>query len=251
MYARTFEPLTNNSLKDLFIERFESMILSGEFSSGETLPSERELALQLQVSRPVVHEGLLELAARGLITLRPRARAVVTDIRKEGSLSLLVSLMNYHGHALAPQVQKSILDMRLLFEVEIAARAAKEMSSEQLTEMKALIRKEEKLAKDLDHIQVSNIAELDFTFHHLLAEASGNFIYPLLMNSFKPVYIELSSIFFSDKKLISQVFEYHSALFAAIQKKNSSSAKKIMTQLLTHGSAELERILAEKKASEE
>lgn len=222
MYARTFEPLTNNSLKDLFIERFESMILSGEFSSGETLPSERELALQLQVSRPVVHEGLLELAARGLITLRPRARAVVTDIRKEGSLSLLVSLMNYNGHALAPQVQKSILDMRLLFEVEIAARAAKEMSSEQLTEMKALIRKEEKLAKDLDHIQVSNIAELDFTFHHLLAEASGNFIYPLLMNSFKPVYIELSSIFFSDKKLISQVFEYHSALFAAIQKKNSS-----------------------------
>ncbi len=54
-----FEPIRTESLKDVFIRRFEDLILSGKFPVGQKLPSERELALQLGVSRPVVHEGLV------------------------------------------------------------------------------------------------------------------------------------------------------------------------------------------------
>ena len=52
------KPIRKDSLKDVFIKRFEDLILSGTFPVGQKLPSERELALQLSVSRPVVHEGL-------------------------------------------------------------------------------------------------------------------------------------------------------------------------------------------------
>lgn len=47
------EPIKSDSLVDVFIQRFEALILSGKITIGERLPSERELAIQLGVSRPV------------------------------------------------------------------------------------------------------------------------------------------------------------------------------------------------------
>ena len=47
------------------------------------------------MSRPVVHEGLVDLAAKGLVTLKPRVGTVVNDFRKEGSLAILNSIINY------------------------------------------------------------------------------------------------------------------------------------------------------------
>ncbi|MBW1983231.1 MAG: FadR family transcriptional regulator, partial [Deltaproteobacteria bacterium] len=90
------KPIKSESLKEIFISRFENLILSGKLSIGQKLPSERELAIQLGVSRPVVHEGLVDLASKGLITLTPRIGTVVNDYRTEGSLTMLTSLFNYH-----------------------------------------------------------------------------------------------------------------------------------------------------------
>ena len=87
MFDQLTEPLRTDSLKDVFVLRFEELILSGKIKVGQKLPSERELALQLCVSRPVVHEGLVELASRGLVSLKPRIGATVNDYRKEGSIS--------------------------------------------------------------------------------------------------------------------------------------------------------------------
>ena len=63
MLEQLLEPIKTDSLKDVFVIRFEELILSGKVKIGQKLPSERELALQLGVSRPVVHEGLVELAS--------------------------------------------------------------------------------------------------------------------------------------------------------------------------------------------
>ena len=133
------KPIRTESLKDVFIKRFEELILSGKFPVGQKLPSERELALQLGVSRPIVHEGLVDLAAKGLITLIPRVGTIVNDFRKEGSLSLLTSLVNYHQGYLEPGLLVSLLDMRLLFEVETARLAAANRNQEQLDSIRALL----------------------------------------------------------------------------------------------------------------
>jgi GntR family transcriptional regulator, transcriptional repressor for pyruvate dehydrogenase complex len=76
-------------IKDVFVLRFEELILSGKIKIGQKLPSERELALQLRVGRPVVYEGMVELASRGLVSIKPRFGAIVNDYRKEGSLTVL------------------------------------------------------------------------------------------------------------------------------------------------------------------
>ena len=91
------KPLKAESLKEVFISRFEDLILTGKLAIGQRLPPERELAVQLGVSRPVVHEGLLDLSVKGLVTMKPRAGTVVNDYRKEGSLFMLESIFNFRG----------------------------------------------------------------------------------------------------------------------------------------------------------
>jgi len=228
-------PIRTDSLKDVFIRRFEDLILSGKFPVGQKLPSERELALQLGVSRPVVHEGLVDLAAKGLVTMIPRVGTLVNDYRKEGSLSILTSLVNYHQGNLEPGLLVSLLEMRLLFEVETARLAALHRDRDQLESFRTLLLEEDRI----NQRDVGAICELDFDFHHLIALASGNHIYPLLLNSFRHCYANLAGQFFSDPTVLSIVFDFHKKMVKAIQDKNETSAARIMRRMLDHGAEHL------------
>ena len=182
------KPIRTESLKDVCITRLEELILSGRVAMGERLPSERELALQLGVSRPVVHEGLVDMAAKGLVSMIPRKGTVVNDYRQEGSIALLTSLLNYHDGKLEPKLLESLLRMRVLFEVETARLAARNCTEDHLKDFNALLEAEAHIAAH----RTEEITRLDFRFHHLVAMASGNIIYPLLINSFFRAQLEFT-----------------------------------------------------------
>ncbi len=232
-------PLKNTSLKEQFVQRFEELILSGELKIGQKLPSERDLAAKLGVSRPVVHEGIVELAARGLVTLKPRIGTVINDFRKEGSIALLASLINYHKGGLDAKFLESILQLRTLMESEFARIAARNRTKESLAKLK-LINAEELAADNNDH---TRITELDFEFHLHVAIATDNMIYPLLINSFKPVYTNLSGLFFLHTDQARTVHRYHKELIHAIARKNSEKAGETMKAMLAHGEMHLRRLI--------
>lgn len=233
------EPLRTDSLKDVFVIRFEELILSGKVKIGQKLPSERELALQLGVSRPVVHEGLVELASRGLVSLKPRIGASVNDYRKEGSITLLSSLIQYQRGKLEPELLESLLQMRLLLEPAFAHVAAQNRTHEQVREFYNLLEKEE----SADSLNIQKITDLDFEFHLLVAVASGNTVYPLLLNSFRPVYTNLSGQFFRDRQVTTAVHKHHRNLVRAIELKNGTKAASIMKELLRHGEKHLRQMI--------
>ena len=81
-----FQKLSAPSLKELFVTQLENKILSGELKVGEKLPSERELATSMQVSRAVVNAGISEMEQKGFLIVRPRVGTFVEDYRKNGSL---------------------------------------------------------------------------------------------------------------------------------------------------------------------
>jgi GntR family transcriptional repressor for pyruvate dehydrogenase complex len=229
------EPIKTESLVDVFIARFEELILSGKLSIGQKLPSERELALQLGVSRPVVHEGLIDLASKGLVTMLPRIGTLINDYRKDGSLTLLTSLVNYHDGRLEPKILEGLLRMRALFEVETARLAALNRTDEHLKKFYELIDEE----GETDIHNTTRITTIDFDFHHLIAMATDNMIYPLLINSFKQVYINLTRQFFTNTTLVSDVFSFHKAMVDAIDKKDDKMAVDIMKKMLEHGEERL------------
>lgn len=234
-----FEPIKTESLKEVFVTRFESLILSGKLSIGQKLPSERDLALQLGVSRPVVHEGLVDLASKGLITMKPRFGATVNDYRKHGSPEILESLFNYHNGALEPNILEGILSMRILFEEETARLAAANITDDQLEELNALIDRE----KSMDHGDIEAVTQVDFEFHLLVTMASGNFIYPLLLNSMKRIYTNLSGQFFADPANIPVVFGFHENILAALKNRDGVQSVQVMKQLLRHGEKHLRRLI--------
>ena len=231
-------PLQSPSLQDVFIERFEKLILSGQLKMGQKLPSERELALRLGVSRPVVHKGLVDLEAKGLVTLMPRVGAVVNDYRREGSLALLNSLVTYQKGRLEPDLQTSLLDVRRLFEVETARLAAHHREYAHLNALREVIEKEIQIPPQ----DVAQIAALDFRFHHLLSLASGNRIYPLLINSFKQVYLNLAAQFFEDPAVAQTVHAFHRQMLQAIENRDEATAVAVMQRLLTHGADHLQKM---------
>ena len=236
------KPIKSESLTEIFISRFENLILSGKLSIGQKLPSERELALQLGVSRLVVHEGLVDLASKGLITLTPRIGAIVNDYRTEGSLAMLTSLFNYHDGQLEPGILESALNMRMLFERETAKLASIHRTHEHLIRFDEVLKAEEKV----NIYDTITVTEIDFAFHHLIAMASGNMIYPLLLNSFKQFYLHLAGQFFTDVSLIQLVFEFHKELVRSIKDKNMDQAITLMEQILTHGEENLRRMIKNK-----
>jgi len=233
------KPIKSESLKEVCIARFEELIFSGKLAVGKKLPSERELALQLGVSRPIVHEGLVDLAAKGLVTMRPRVGTVVNDFRKEGSLSLLTSLLNFRQGRLDTQLLKSLLDMRMLFEVETARLAALHRRDEHLQTFGQLLEDE----KTLGFHNAEKITELDFEFHHLIAMATDNSIYPLLLNSFKQFYFNLAGLFFSDPAVVAEVFQFHQKMVRSIENRADRQAMAVMKDMLAHGEAHLKRVI--------
>ena len=71
-----FSKLNSPTLKELFIKELETMILSGKLQIGDKLPSERELAKSMQVSRAVVNSGISELSRKGFLDIKPRLSSI-------------------------------------------------------------------------------------------------------------------------------------------------------------------------------
>ena len=228
------EPLKVQSLKDACVSRLEQLILSGELKIGEQLPSERDFALRIGVSRPVLHAALVDLDSKGLVQIIPRRGVFVNDFRRSGSLAILGSLLTYHDGNLDPAFIRSLIDMRLLVETETARLAALNRTGQQLAEFCTILEDEARPACGDPH----NLTGLDFSFHLSIAIASGNLVYPLIINSFKGVYTHLTGQFFSrycGTPVADAVRQFHKQIVAAFERREAEAAVATMTAMLNHG----------------
>ena len=118
-----FQKISSPSLRDLFIEQLEHLILSGKLQVGEKLPPERQLAEMMQVSRAVVNSGISELEKKGFLTVKPRSGTYVADFRRKGTLDTLIAIMNYNGGRMRDQEIRSIFEVRIALDT-LAAQLA-------------------------------------------------------------------------------------------------------------------------------
>src|SRR5208282_2819431 len=159
------EPIAQSSLVDRVVERLRHVIADGKLNAGDRLPSETDLAEQLQVSRSVLREAVSRLEAMGLLQVR-RGRGMFVGDR--GSLSSCVNLVR-SAMALAPRELMQFAELRAAVECESARRAAEVASPEDLAELQTLC---EQIDGD-DHDDLDAI-RLDFRFHRKLVEITCN-----------------------------------------------------------------------------
>ncbi|MGN0350346.1 MAG: FadR/GntR family transcriptional regulator, partial [Roseburia sp.] len=157
-----FHKLEAPSLKELFITQLEDMILSGQLKVGQKLPSERELASSMQVSRAVVNSGIAEMEKKGFLVVKPRIGTFVEDYRKNGTLETLVSIMNYNGGVLQESDIRSLLEMRIILTSLSATLAIEHATDEELHQLSRFL---EQLKKETN---ADTAASLVFDFYHEL-----------------------------------------------------------------------------------
>ncbi len=228
------EPLKAPSLKEACVSRLEELILSGELKIGERLPPERELAKRLGVSRPILHEALVEMATKGLVAIIPRKGILINDYRRTGSTAFLSTLLNYQNGKMSTDFQRSMMETRILLETETARLAAIMRTNAELQELKKIMLEE----KNLEKSGVSRQTELDFDFHLQIALMSRNMVYPLIINSLKSFYTGLTGQFFSrfaGSPILGEVLDFHEQLVLAVEAKEESEASEIMRRMLVHG----------------
>ncbi|MEV6274668.1 GntR family transcriptional regulator [Nocardia sp. NPDC051832] len=151
------QPVVKRSVSADVFEQIAADVLSGELAPGATLPSERQLAEALGVSRPAVREALQRLAAAGLVAVRQGDATTVLDYRRGAGLEVLPRLLVRSG-VLEPTVARSILEARLHNGPKIAELAAE-----------AVARRPPETAGSTDPDQVR--AEFDRLIEALAAEA--------------------------------------------------------------------------------
>lgn len=216
----SYNQFMDNSLKKGFVLYIEELILRDSLKPGERLPPERELAKKFSVSRPVVHEGILTLETRGLVTLRPRHGVVINDYRKQGTLDLLLSLIKEPDHELGPGLTGNLEHVRILMEKDMVSLICNR-KSDNLTGLRKLKEINRQMGKG---VEAEELAEHDFRFHLQLALASGNAIYALLTNTLKPAHMDLLTQFYRREGVREKVVKYHNRLITALSKKDEENA---------------------------
>ena len=182
-----FERLYAPSLKELFVQQLQDMILSGDLPMGAKLPPERELCQQMRVSRAVVNAGIAELSRQGFLEVRPRQGTYVADYRRHGNMDTLMAIMHYNGGLLAKDEIRSILEVRWGLEQMAVARAIENASNQALEELGEYV-----LALGaIPPPTPAQAAEIAFQFHHGMTLTGGNSILPLIYSSFKVPCIAL------------------------------------------------------------
>ncbi len=147
---------------------------------GDRLPSEAEVARELQVSRTVVREAFRSLAAMQIIELASGRRATVARI-DHGPMSLIIE----HGVQTEQINIQQIYDVRRTIETRIAALAALRRSE---AEAQGLIREVAGLRQRVN--EPARMIEHDLAFHSLLAQASHNPVFALIIGSFQGITAE-------------------------------------------------------------
>ena len=225
--------LEAKSLKTQCAALLEKLVISGDLAIGASLPPERDLARDLGVSRPVLHEAIVELAAKGFLAIEPRRGVRVKNFYLEGTLATFEAIVLQADGHFPPGILKDVLSFRLLLEREAVGLAAARAGGAFLDPLRALL--EEEAALPGLPGDLARRCALDFRFHLLLAEASGNSILPLVVNSIAPVYLALIERFYRAGPDLVQVGAWHGLIIQAIAAGEGEQAVAHMAALLADG----------------
>lgn len=164
VYGASMAKVAHRSVRDEVAERFATHIASGVLNVGDNLPSERDLAASMGVSRETVRGALLILSAKGIVSIVQGSRTKVAsaDVGDLGMSAL--SNGRVTDYAL-----EDVHEGRLMVEAHVSQLAAAHIDDKALESLSALIKVQE---KNIDDPVCFLIA--DRAFHTIVYQSCGN-----------------------------------------------------------------------------
>lgn len=219
---------------DIVVQHIRDKIITRQYSEGTRLPTETEMADQLNVSRPTVREALRILEAEGLIRTRPgpgggprvRRPDVKTVMRS------LTTLFQYERVTLA-----ELIDARQTIEPACARQAAKHASADDVTALRESI---ERTAADLEDDDVFWTENANF--HLAIAAASNNIVLHTVMTALRELIYQFTAGLSSTDENRAETLDEHTAILQAIESRDADAAAEVVR---SHLQRSLERLREE------
>jgi DNA-binding FadR family transcriptional regulator len=225
------QPIETRRLYRHIADQVAGLIARGEFPPGSRLPTERELAQLLGVSRPSVREGLIALEVEGLVDVRvgsgifvrrARAGAASPDLLADspGPFELIRARRAIEGEV-----------------TEIAARTARQSDIAGIAEAVRMMKSD---------IHGGDVYETgDRLYHMRIAEATRNSVLVSVVNMLwdlrsSPVYARLLRHTVTDGVRTRSIAD-HQRILKALAARDAASAKAAMQRHLDRVAREYER----------
>lgn len=151
----------STSIGTEIVAHFEKLISTGELAPGTRLPSERDLASSLDVSRTSLREAMHELEVKSMVARRPGRGTIVTE--PPAAANDL-----YERISIAERTLRDIAELRETIEPRFAELAARRITDATLMALEDILQKTNRPLTQQESI------EHDITFHMLVAQASQN-----------------------------------------------------------------------------
>lgn len=213
---------TRMLLGDRVYHIMHSRIANGAYAADQRLPSENDLALELDVSRPVLRAALERLRSEGLIYSRQGAGSFVRS--REGQVGL-----GYSPVETIADIQRCY-EFRLTIEPDAAYYAALRRNQAMLDEMEQVLT----LLTDATS-QHSHREDADYAFHMAITTASNNHYYAASMKALREhIHVGMRlhgrSLMNDRDTGLEHVLKEHVGIFDAIRSQDADAAKTRMRQ---------------------
>ena len=171
----SYSKLNLPRIPDAIAHQLETRILEGSLKPGDRLPAERELAVELGVSRPSLREAIKQLVSRELLVSRHGGGTYVTDRLATSFIDPWQQLIDQH-----PSLQDDMLEFRHLLEASAAELAAQRATDADLLRLDAAYAR-----LDAAYLGADRSAQVaaDVAFHLTVAESAHNALYGHLLAS--------------------------------------------------------------------
>jgi DNA-binding FadR family transcriptional regulator len=215
-----FSAVTPRKIPEAVYKQIVTLIASGRLKPGERLPSERDMAAGMGVSRQSIREAINRARTVGLIDVRQGGGTVVVSSVKEHLKTPLSILLEEQAGKIF-----EFLDIRLLFEGWCAERAAASAKAGDLRAMAARLR-------EMGRLEPGSGAweRADLAFHSAVAAASHNLVAIHIMEGLKSSFTS----YFKAKKFAlgperkDMLHRQHTDIYEAICTRNADVARQQM-----------------------
>lgn len=191
--------------------------MNGVLTTGQKLPSERELGISYRVSRTVVREALSGLAERGFIAIHPGRGSFVRAPQASDLSQPVVRIATNAG-----VTSRNLVQARELIECAAARGAAHQASSEDIIRLRELLEL---------HTSATTLAgrvDTDLEFHQRIAESSGNPVLTLMFGAISTFVTDLMYRSHSDSAVREIGDPLHEEIVSRIETHDADGAERAM-----------------------
>lgn len=202
--------------------RLLALLREKQLRPGDKLPSERELAAMMQVSRPSLREGLRALSMLNVLEVRPGDGTYVTSLEPE----LLVEQLS-HVLSLDDSTIFQLFEARKIIEVGLIGLAAGRVTAEDIAALKAHLVASEQAVDDPDAFLLA-----DIELHRKITEIAQNPIMSRIFESVSKLSLASRSRTVQLDRLRDETLIDHRAIVTALEARDAPAAQAAMLRHL-------------------